>query len=234
MTWLSRSPKVYRFLDKEFVDAFFSSGALRLSSFSKFAKHVDEQRLDGTEGTFTFLYEPPCDDGHTLLLEGGVGMDAYVLSASLVPSTDIMDAFGADSAIIIHDPIGFARTIAEALPGFAHGFDGPCSYQARRFIGRRYFSPEDAPIVSVASQGQIDTSKVQELVEVAAKRDAYFLKHHTYMPQNEWRFVWLTSEPRREFIDLTVPNARQYCEPWGNGANYIAFNKNGPLPPPAQ
>lgn len=41
---------VYRYLDKELVNAFFNEGKLRLSSFNKFRKHSDEHRGDKDEG----------------------------------------------------------------------------------------------------------------------------------------------------------------------------------------
>ena len=147
MSWFNRSPRVYRFLERKYVDAFFATGALRLSSFAQFAKHTDEQRLDGKEGTFSMAYRPPGDSGDVVILTGGVGKDAYVLSACLVPSAEVMQSFGADSAIVIHDPSSFARAVAATVPGFTHGFDGPCSYQSRRFVQRNFLSPEDAPEV---------------------------------------------------------------------------------------
>ena len=44
--WKAILPPVYRYLPMRFVDAFFETGSLRLSSFKQFAMHVDEARLD--------------------------------------------------------------------------------------------------------------------------------------------------------------------------------------------
>ena len=71
MYWSNRSPRVYRFLEKQYVEAFFRTGALRLSSFARFSKHTDEQRLDGNEGTVSIVYSPPGGSGKTVLLEAG-------------------------------------------------------------------------------------------------------------------------------------------------------------------
>jgi hypothetical protein len=225
---------VYRFLEKRFVNEFFDSGALRLSSFARFSKHRDEQRLDGKEGTVSMAYRPPGGSGDTVILTGGVGTDAYVLSACLVPSGDVMRSFGADSAIVIHDTQGFAKAVAAAVPKFTHGFDGPCSYQARRFVQRNFFSAEDAPDVPLDAGGKLDQARMGDVVASIIGHDAFFLKHHSYMQQNEWRFLWITSGERHDSVDIFVPEARRFCEPWGNSTNYIAFDSNGPLPPPAE
>jgi hypothetical protein len=231
MPWFNRSPRVYRFLESRYVNAFFDTGALRLSSFSRFSKHANEQRLDGKEGTISLVYQPPTG-GDIVLLEGAVGSDAYVLCACLVPSLDVMQSFEADSGFVIHDAQAFALAIGAAVPGFTHGFDGPCSYQARRVIQRNYFSAENAPKIPLNSAGELDKSRLGELVYPIMGQDGYFLKHHSYMHQNEWRFVWLTHGPCHDYLDIIAPEARKYCEPWSNSTRYIAFNKNGPLPPP--
>ena len=70
-----------------------------------------------------------------------------------------------------------------------------------------------------------------ELIQGVAQRDAYFLKHHSYMHQNEWRFVWLVEEPTQDAVFVSAPEARRFCEKWGAATTYVAFNSLGPLPP---
>jgi hypothetical protein len=231
MQWITRQPRVYRFLEKKYVDQFFQTGLLRLSSFARFSKHEDEARLDGKEGTFSFHYQPP-GSGEIVIGNGCVGADAYVLCASLVPSADVMRGFKADSAIVVNDPRGFALAVAASIPNFAFGFDGPCSYQARRDIHRNFFSATDAPDIPLDLSGALDRSRLLDLMKSVGERDAYFLKHFSHMPQNEWRFIWITSGQLNDYIEVEVPEARNFCEPWSNSTNYIAFNENGALPPP--
>lgn len=202
-----------------------------MSSFAQFSKHTDEQRLDGEEGTVSMVYSPP-GDSRDIVITGVVGTDAYVLSTCLVPSAEVMRSFSADSAIVIHDPRAFALAVAETVPGFTHGFDGPCSYQSRRFVQRNFFSSEDAPDISLDASGKLDQSYIGELAFAIGGHAPFFLKHYSYMQQNEWRFIWITSEPRHDYLVIRAPNARRFCEPWSNRTNYIAFDKQGPLPPP--
>jgi hypothetical protein len=58
LTWMVQTVRnlvVYRYLPQEFVDAFFTSGRLRISTFSQFAKHADEQRADPQEGSTSII-----------------------------------------------------------------------------------------------------------------------------------------------------------------------------------
>ena len=238
MHWFNRAPRAYRFMDEQYVDAFFRTGTLRLSSFALFSKHTDEQRLDGNEGTVSIGYRPPGDSGDFVLMQQFVGTDAYILSTCLLPSVQVMRAFSADSGIVIHEPREFALAIAAAVPDFDHGFDGPCSYQSRRHVQRDFSSAIDAPDVPYRTAGdgtqQFDNARMGEFMYAVAKRDAYFLKHFSYVQQHEWRFVWITKGPRHDYLNVNVPDARRFCEPWSTNTNFIGFDGSGPLPPPSE
>jgi len=64
--WRIRRPYVFRYLEKQFVDAFFESGSLRLSSFAKFSRHKDEQRFDPDEGYGMVFHRNHEGTGQTL------------------------------------------------------------------------------------------------------------------------------------------------------------------------
>lgn len=50
-----------------------------LSSFSRFAEHDDEQRLDTNEGKVHLIHRTSENGGQTLHVEMDFGHDAYVL-----------------------------------------------------------------------------------------------------------------------------------------------------------
>ncbi len=52
--WTVVTPEPYRCLEKQWVEAFFADGTLRLSSFARFAEHEDEQRRDENEGKTSY------------------------------------------------------------------------------------------------------------------------------------------------------------------------------------
>ena len=132
--WRIRTPRVYRYLGQRFVDEFFDSGALRLSSFRQFSAHKDELRLDTNEGKVYYISRTGADGGQTVLMEVDYGHDAYVLCGSMTPTQELMASFACDSAIVICDTTAFAREVAKAVPGFRAGVEGPCSYQYRRIV----------------------------------------------------------------------------------------------------
>jgi len=51
--WHIYFPVLFRYLEQEYIDAFFRDGSLRLSSFKQFAKHKDEARNDWGEGNLS-------------------------------------------------------------------------------------------------------------------------------------------------------------------------------------
>ena len=60
--WKVCTPVTFRLLDSKHVDSFFIDGSLRLSSFSRFHKHSDEQRLDRGEGRTFFVHKTNKND----------------------------------------------------------------------------------------------------------------------------------------------------------------------------
>lgn len=216
MVWESRNPRVYRFIEKAHADAFFTSGELMLSSFKRFAKHKDEQRLDGDEGTAHVMSKAIEDPGLAWNGQIKAGQNAYVLSASLVPSNNLMKDFKCDSGIVIHDIKAFAELVGAQIPGFYGGFDGPCSYQVNRIIpfahGNHQLKEEDFLTRTAVEYGMS-----------IAGADPFFLKHHKFQPQNEWRFVWLVDHDVDDTITVKVPGAVPYCMRWEFLEQAVAF-----------
>jgi hypothetical protein len=48
--WSVALPAVFRYEDKRWIDEFFATGKLRLSTFARFATYADEVRGDTMEG----------------------------------------------------------------------------------------------------------------------------------------------------------------------------------------
>ena len=49
--WNVFTPRLFRYLKSEHVEAFWADGSLRRSSFAQIATHADEQRHDANEGS---------------------------------------------------------------------------------------------------------------------------------------------------------------------------------------
>lgn len=225
MNWFVRRPRVYRYLESAYVDEFFSTGRLMLSSFSRFAEHTDEHRFDSKEGNSYLIHRTTDKGGQTLLVEMDFGHDAYVLCGSLLPSIDLMNEFKANSAIVIKDPIGFVTSIARALEGFRMGVDGPCSYQFRRIIEHDLGWIDLGPTVETEDIKNFNIPVLQSTLKKMITQDVYFLKNTKYVSQAEWRFVWLMNHDVDKNIVIEVPEARKFCVPWDSQGEVIAFDR---------
>jgi hypothetical protein len=229
--WITRSPRVYRFLNRAFVEEFFRTGHLRLSSFRRFSQHADEQRLDGQEGKAILMHVTNENGGQTVYANVEVGANAYILCGSLVPSRRIMSSFSADSAIVIFDTQGFGEAVSKMLPNISVGFDGPCSYQGIRVIqrcdlGKHDFgpmSPIAAADLPAGARKPNEPERMHPLLNQIAGRDTYFLKDCRFLEQNEWRFVWLVEGVASDYIDIFVPEATKFCARWDELGELIAF-----------
>jgi len=201
-------------LERRWVDKFFETGELRLSSFAKFHEHADEPRSDSKEGNCAITLRGQATTGFAVIL--GNGSNAYVLCAtSLEPSQTLLQSFGCDAAIHIFDPIGFANAVSHHVPGFRSGFMGHCAYRARSI----QVKVPDVDIESFrtsSGSNAIDLNKAGAFFLSAAGAAVYFRKAATatFIEQAEYRWVFLTSRAVPPTITIHAPEARQFCLPW--------------------
>lgn len=222
-----RAPRLYRYLDKKYVEEFFSNGSLRLSSFERFRKHVDETRMDLKEGFAKFIHRTSEGKGETLIMDYECFPNVYSLCASALPSKGLMGKFsGADSAIVIWDPAKFSHAVTEALKkvvSVRECIQGPCSYQFRRVVERDlgYLGIADEDTSDLA---KMDATKINSVIAEVINHDVYFLKRETYVGEAEYRFVWLIDGVADQALDLVVPDARRYCARWEDQGEWIAVD----------
>ena len=207
--WRTFSPVVYRYLDSSFVDAFFNDGSLRLTSFAKCRKHLDEQRLDLEEGTLRLAISDLETGTLKTLHELEFNENVYLLCTTLWHNGQLMRDFGCDSFIRIHDPAEFGRRVSRHVPGFRMGGEGPCMYQHLRLI------EASLPDENVGASKSSRRSKREE-VQALIQQYALFLKHKSFSHQAEYRLVWLSgSRDQPEHLDIKVPETRELCSRQG-------------------
>jgi hypothetical protein len=200
---------LYRSLEKEHVDSFFSTGALRLSSFAKFATHRDEQRFDPNEGKGHVVHRS--SEGQTMMATVSQGHNAYVLSASTSYLPDFSRDLETDSGFRINDSLAFGDAVSRCIPGFGVGLEGPCIYIAKRVLDRDT-GPIDLESLRVSpGSKELDMGKLVETVRNVAGEDLYFLKLDKFSHQNEYRMLWLTPRTVEGHLDISCPEARQFC-----------------------
>jgi hypothetical protein len=195
-------------LETEYVDRFFDTGELRLSTFNMFRRHPDERCRDDQEGKV--LIDCVTADGREMIGIAAFGLAAYVLCGTTVESAEMQRRMQRDSFFRIMNTTGFAFEVAQAIPGFTGGGEGFCIYQDGRKI-TKYGTPPIGDLDEL-NEHPNRNAIVQQYVENAGATEAHFLKLEKYRDEGEYRFLWLTDRAVSEPLTIHVPNARQYCQ----------------------
>lgn len=209
--WHICTPTAFRFLPSEYVERFLVDGSLRLSSFSRFKLHRDEQRLDATEGETCFVHRTQQGGGQTLFARAYHGDNAYVLCATMRCDRNLMAAFGCGSYIRINNPTEFGVRVARHIPGLLVGAEGPCLYQENKIIERDLGYIDISQFTDPSSPSQTNRERRERFINDQMKHYPFFLKHSSYAHQLEYRLLWITSSPVQDFLDIKVPEAIPIC-----------------------
>ena len=210
--WHICTPALFRFLDKEYVDAFFKDGTLKLSSFAQFYKHKDEQRQDKNEGEAYFVEQTREKGGQTIEILSKHGNNAYILSSSMRYDKKLADLFKCDSYIKVKESTNFGIAIARHIPNLIVAFEGPCNYQAMKMLVKETHElPKDLEHFKNDSGLDIDKLKKSVIAQYPAHLP-FFLKDNRYANQVEYRFVWVVNGKVEEPLFVKVPEAIQFCE----------------------
>ena len=203
--WNIITPRVYRYEDQQWVDAFFDNGLIRLSSFTQCRAYEDEHRGDAQEAFGTSYIEML--DGTSVAAVFSQGSDAYLLCCTHNLDRSLQQAFKRDSAFKIMDPMAFSLSIAAVLPDFAGGFEGSCIYRDHNIRRKGDFTMEQFR----RSDGTVDMAFLQWTLAVGGGPERMLLKRKRYAPQQEYRMVWGTRGDAAPYIDIQCPDARQFC-----------------------
>lgn len=207
-TWLVMQPQVYRYEDQEWIDEFFDTGKLRLSSFAKFATYEDEVRGDTQEGK-AYCYGETTD-GKSVGVAQQQGINAAILCASHRLSHELAHAFGRNSAFQITDTPMFAYEIRRQIIGFKSGIEGNCTYRSEGII-KRFLNFSLNPEQHKNEDGTLNKDLLLGLGQALGGPELVFLKRKHYEEQQEYRLIWELDQAVDDHIDVVAPLARQYC-----------------------
>lgn len=206
------TPHMYRYMPQKYIDKFFESGLIRLSSFSRFSEHEDEVRRDQSEGHNILRGEGQT----TVHAVTGHGHNAYVLCGSTIESDDLTERFGVNGYFKIRDTRSFAFEILSSLDEM-HGdvgcrgvIEGFCLYQDERVITRSI--DLDLEQLQDKHEGGVGIERLGEVTSQIAGTDAYFVKSKEYQEECEYRILWMMNERVDGVIDVKCPNALEHCE----------------------
>lgn len=221
VVWNQRSPTIYRYLEKEFVEDFFEKGELRLSSFKRFKKHKDEQRKDTSEGSVTSCV---AGSDFTVYANTEHGSNALILSTSQVYENGLFDSFNVDSCFSINNVPQFGLAICKTIPGCIAGIEGSCIYDDKRVIQtnagvlkREDFGIDNSNSNTVMKPTDISQEEMNKRygnsLQIALGDDPLFLKMKNHSPQREYRLIWFLELEKEapEILDIKCPEAVQFC-----------------------
>ena len=202
-------PMVFRYLEKEWIDQFFNEGKLRLSSFKKFRAHIDEQRGDKEEGSTVII---GTGKEKTFYAMVKTGIDAFVLSASLIYSKSLTEDFKVDGCFIIERPFEFMQVISNHIHDFKGINFGPCLYKSNHLVKRHLPGFDLDSLKSEDDPNNMDMNKMFATSNLAGGNDILFIKTITFSHQHEYRILWHTEmQDLPDYIDIIAPEAIQFC-----------------------
>jgi hypothetical protein len=207
---VTKQPPVFRYLSQEYIDDFFRSGKLRLSAFTEFAKHADEQRCDTEEG-WLIVDIPIPNKGQALRSRAGIGRDAHILSVSLRGDPELMRVFGTNGYFKINDVEGFGLAVASKIPDCRGLISGNCTYVDDREI-RREMGVMAEKAVEKSPEGKMYIQRVAGLIQQALFPHALFWKLTKHAHQQEFRFIWQVSHEVHEPLFIECPEVVHFCE----------------------
>lgn len=203
--WRVVTPFVYRYLEEKWIDKFFETGLLRLSTFNQFSKYDDEIRGDRYEGSGMSFGET--SDNKFIGTAISSGYDAFVFCCSYILDKSLQEKLGYNAALQITNTAAFSYEVSRQLAGFKHGFEGPCIYRSNRLIRRKI----DFDVEKYRLGDKISMQAMFDSAALLNGAERMLLKEKTYQDQQEYRMLWFVDKETPDYIDISCPNARQYC-----------------------
>jgi hypothetical protein len=153
------TPNLYRYEDERYIDMFFETGKIMISSFQNYRSYVDNQLGDIDEGKTKTTFQITETDVVKSTTRGHIegGNNCYSFCTSTILDLRLLKTFNRNSVFRISNMLGFAAAICKSIAG---GVDqmlfGNCVYLNERMLKERLgsfqvqFEPTDSNILPVA------------------------------------------------------------------------------------
>ena len=193
---------IIKMAKREHVDAFFSTGSLRLGTLNDFNKHDHAEISDASEGRFLLVGR---NQHATAFAELGGGFDQFAFCCYAGdPDPHCIERFGYDDAYRINNPTEFAKAISASIGAIGFSF-ASCIY-----------SKDKAVVCSIPDD--FDFSVISPHLLNLAGLAKFFVKPATYSHQCEFRFLWQMPTDMEFPEVIQCKEAMQFCERVSNGA----------------
>jgi len=199
--------RIFRYMHQQYVDQFFKTGILKLSTYESNRSIEDAVRQDEREGTgeYTIISR---DRSLQFKLEARA-FDYLMLCLSTSADFDKMMArFNVDSCFEITNPTGFGFEVARALQGFRLGCEGRVSYMDGF---RQLLLLEQHPQLPDLDRTEQTSERLFPYLDFIGRNssDMLFTKRQIYKSEEEYRYAWRCAPDHSIFIHC--PKALRYC-----------------------
>lgn len=206
--------KIYRYLNREFVDAFFDTGKLMLSSFDR-CRTLEDARGDPREGKANFFVK---SGEHAVSGGFNSGRNTRLLCGSRVLSSTLMEKFGVDDYFIIRRPLHFLYAVSDCIPDVISFHCGDVIYEDNGietaneespFLPFDFHNPdEDAAKEWFDAQNR----HLSQWIHQSVGNSGWFTKRHTpYHDEFEYRFTWTLATLASGSLLVDCTKALEYC-----------------------
>lgn len=203
---------VYRYMKQKYIDEFFATGVLKLSTYKTNREIKNDVRQDKEEGKLKYIIQSKDGrNGFELNVSDYFSQLIYCCSTKLNVK-ELTSYFKVDGCFEIINPLGFAFEIAKSLKAFHFGAQGQVYYCANKnviFPLSKFPDLPDIPQQFMCDKGPtIDFIKIMDGIR-KYHFSPFFFKEDKYWPEYEYRFSWKCSmhHPEKVFC----PGALKYC-----------------------
>lgn len=207
INYLSVIPFLYRYENQEYIDNFFDTGELFISSFHNYKKYEDNDLGDTNEGSS--FNTAKLDNDMALSTLVSAGMNEYSFCTSTILDNKLLIKFSRNSVFRIKDPLNFIFEITKSLLRVQQVLHGYCLYLDKRMLTK---SVPNVKFDDFKVEGGISLDKMVEVSNYVQGLDSFFLKEKKYQHQSEYRILWQTDREVRNGILINCPEAIKYCE----------------------
>jgi hypothetical protein len=194
-------------MPQQYIDEFFATGRLMLSSFATFKQHADEQRGDTQEGLNVIT---AVGDNLTVWMSAQHGTHSLVMSTSVRGDEDLMRQFGCNGYFRIVDTHLFGRAIGERLDGYTDGLEGFCTYRDSHLLHKKI--PASVAATMKSNPEGMDLEQAILQASGLGGLEVFFSKRRQYEHQAEYRILWNVAHPVTGSVIVECPEAVQFCE----------------------
>lgn len=209
VNYINVAPYIYRYENQQWIDKFFETGEILISSFKQYSKYEDNQLGDKSEGSS--INFGLTEDKKAIVSVTSVGSNFYCFCTSTQLSKNLFKTFKRDSVFRIKDPINFMLQIELILLNVTEVLFGNCIYLDKRSIVKNVQSLDLDEMKNPDGKSLSMEQMMTRAFEIGGL-EQLFLKKLIHQDQNEYRLLWKTDKEVSEPINIKCPEARKFCE----------------------